>query len=288
MQVFDSYAAAFQHAIDVRGVSLAHLHKLKRNMNIDTSACYKVFFLLSGEKRFHIDDQVFDCNPGDLILVAPEEWHYFSNFSEDACHERKILFFHPDLFSNLSSASSDLRQCFSRKALSHTRKITLEPQEQERILLYTHRLTENGGFGQDLLERCCVTELLVYLNRLFVCRSTDAADVGNLPNRYSPQINEILAYIRSNLSEDLSLEALAEKFFLSTSYLCRIFREATGTTTHKYICAQRITLAKELLVAGASVTSVCAECGFRDYSNFIKVFTKNVGISPKRYALLSK
>lgn len=287
MQIFDSYGAAFQDAIDTRGASIAHLHKLKKNMNIDTSACYKVFFLMDGVKRFHIDNGVFDCHPGDLILVAPEEWHYFSSFSEEENHERKILFFHPDCFSALSSADSDLSRCFSRQALAQTRKISLEPQEQKRVLVYTHRLTEAGGFGQDLLDRCCLTELLVYLNRLFACHNGDGHG-EDLSSKYSEQISGILSYINSNLSKDLSLDALAGAFFLSPSYLCRVFRDAMGTTPHKYICAQRITLAKELLAAGMSVTDVCTECGFNDYSNFIKVFTKNVGISPKRYAMVSR
>lgn len=41
---------------------------------------------------------------------------------------------------------------------------------------------------------------------------------------------------------------------MSTSYLCRIFKEATGTTINKYITAKRITLSKSLLDQGCSVS----------------------------------
>ena len=77
-------------------------------------------------------------------------------------------------------------------------------------------------------------------------------------------------------------------FFLSPAYLCKLFRNATGTTLHKYVTAKRITLAKNLLTDGMSVSATCAACGFNDYSNFIKIFTKSVGVPPKKYATLQK
>lgn len=55
-------------------------------------------------------------------------------------------------------------------------------------------------------------------------------------------------------------------------------------TINKYITAKRITLSKSLLSEGCSVSETCEKCGFNDYSNFLKAFTKAVGISPKKYA----
>ena len=72
-----------------------------------------------------------------------------------------------------------------------------------------------------------------------------------------------------------------------SSNICKIFKEETGTTLNRYITAKRITIAKELLSGGSSVTDACMSCGFRDYSNFLKAFTKAVGVSPKKYAALA-
>ena len=77
----------------------------------------------------------------------------------------------------------------------------------------------------------------------------------------------------------------AAHFYLSSSYLCRIFKDETGTTINRYITAKRISRAKALLAEGYSVTETCGMCGFQDYSNFLKAFTKAVGISPKKYAM---
>ena len=104
---------------------------------------------------------------------------------------------------------------------------------------------------------------------------------------YHTQVDEILSFINQNISSPLSIEDLSGHFFLSSSYLCRIFKAATGTTINKYITAKRITVAKSLLSSGCSVTETCERCGFNDYSNFLKAFTRAVGISPKKYAQCS-
>ena len=97
-------------------------------------------------------------------------------------------------------------------------------------------------------------------------------------------MDAILSYINSHIGEPLTLAGLSAHFFMSTSYLCRIFKEATGTTINKYITAKRITLSKSLLDQGYSVSEACEVCGFNDYSNYLRAFTKAVGISPKKYA----
>ena len=100
-------------------------------------------------------------------------------------------------------------------------------------------------------------------------------------------MDDILAYINQNIASPISIEQLAGEFFLSESYICRIFKSATGTTINKYINARRISIAKALLSDGANVTEAYEKSGFSDYSNFFKAFTKAVGISPKKYAQCS-
>ena len=107
------------------------------------------------------------------------------------------------------------------------------------------------------------------------------------PIIYSQQVDDILAYINLNITSPITIEQLAGEFFLSESYICRIFKSATGTTINKYISARRISIAKALLSDGISVTEAYEKSGFSDYSNFFKAFTKAVGISPKKYAQCS-
>lgn len=127
-------------------------------------------------------------------------------------------------------------------------------------------------------------ELLLLINSLSA--ASQASDVpGN--SVYHQQVDDILAYINLNIASPVSLAQLADEFYLSESYICRIFKSATGTTVNKYITARRISIAKSLLNDGMSVTDACEKSGFSDYSAFFKALTKSVGISPKKYAQCS-
>ena len=164
-------------------------------------------------------------------------------------------------------------------------QIHLSPKEQNRFMYFIHELHDDGGMGEDLLDQAIFLELMVFLNRAFAARCTDAAAPAPAPSsNYHAQVDAILSYINSHIGEPLTLAGLSAHFFMSTSYLCRIFKEATGSTINKYITAKRITLSKSLLDQGCSVSEACEACGFNDYSNYLRAFTKAVGISPKKYA----
>ena len=98
--------------------------------------------------------------------------------------------------------------------------------------------------------------------------------------------NDIIKYINENITDRLQISIIAAHFYLSDAYVCRAFKAQTGTTINKYITARRITIAKQYLAKGSTVLNACEKSGFRDYTNFVKAFTKLVGISPKKYEKL--
>ena len=128
-------------------------------------------------------------------------------------------------------------------------------------------------------------EMMVMINSLFI--DNHSVEIADATFQYNQQVQEILTYINQHITDAITIEQLAEQFYISTSYICRIFKAATGTTINKYINARRITIAKSLLTMGLGVSEVCEKCGFNDYSNFLKAFTKAVGISPKKYGQYS-
>lgn len=292
MNFFQSYTEAFQSSFETKTFAVAHLYKLNRNMNIDTLGCYKLFYFVSGNKVFNIGNKTYDCNVGDLFLIPVNEYHYFSNFQDDVSHERIVCFIYPEYIKNCSSDMTDLCECFAHVELNGNHKISLLPEEQKQFLYHLTKLSETATYGQDLLDKSHFMRMLVYLNHIYQKHSGAKPIVNDLGKKSktqsAKQIDFLKSYIHQHITEDLSTETLASLLFLSPTYLCRLFKETTGTTLHKYITAERITLAKGLLAEGMSVTDTCSNCGFNDYSNFLKAFTKTVGISPKKYAQLSK
>lgn len=102
-------------------------------------------------------------------------------------------------------------------------------------------------------------------------------------NELPRQLDE---YITNNLDADLSAMALCREFGISRSRLYKIAGEYYGKGIEQITRRLRIDKAKELLKAGEhSVTEVAALCGYPDYNYFIKVFKKEVGMTPKQYGL---
>lgn len=160
----------------------------------------------------------------------------------------------------------------------------MNKEQQKRFLYYINKITGAEGFAHDIYEQTAFMELLALVNRLAMVSHIPEPSSSSV---YNHQVDDILAYINLNISSPITLSQLAGEFYLSESYICRIFKAATGTTINKYITARRISIAKSLLSDGDSVMEAYEKSGFTDYSAFFKAFTKAVGISPKKYAQCS-
>lgn len=97
------------------------------------------------------------------------------------------------------------------------------------------------------------------------------------------RIVKIKNYVDTHFNQDLTLEYLCKKFYISKYHLCRIFKSYTGLTVKEYINTRRLTVAKQMIFEGYNLTSVCYECGFKDYSVFYKAFKKFTGKSPRDF-----
>ena len=93
----------------------------------------------------------------------------------------------------------------------------------------------------------------------------------------------LIIYINENYNEDLNLDMLANKFFISKYHLSREFNRLVGTSVYRYIIQKRLVMAKQLMSTGISSTAVYQHCGFGDYSNFYRAFKSEYQISPKEY-----
>ena len=285
MKEFSSCKLAIQSCLETKSFAVAHLYNDDKPMDMHIHDCYEIYYSISGGKQFLIDNRFYDIQPGDIFFINQYESHYLSQLDR-AVHERFVLEIHPDFLTSLSSEQTDLNLCFHFRSDELSHKLHLTEEEQNRFRYFVHKLAGLSGYGSDLEDRAVFTELMVFLNRIFYQRAESRREEEEVPS-YHTQVDEILSFINQNISSPLSIEDLSGHFFLSSSYLCRIFKAATGTTINKYITAKRITVAKSLLSSGYSVTETCERCGFNDYSNFLKAFTKAVGISPKKYAQCS-
>lgn len=279
MKPYSSCKGAMDDCIEKQYFAVAHLYSDEKPMSMHIHDCYEIYFSISGGKQFLIDHSFYNIEPGDIFFINQYESHHLTQINQKI-HERIVLSISPDYLKSLSSPSTDLNLCFStRNKAGH--KISLSSEDQKYFMYFIHKIYSVDGFGADLIEQSAFVELMVFLNRLFY--RNQEQDVKKEESIYNQQVDLILTYINQNIQNPLTITELSNHFFLSTSYLCRIFKSATGTTINKYITAKRISIAKSLLTQGHTVNEVCEQCGYHDYSNFLKSFTKAVGVSPKKY-----
>ena len=288
MEELTSCKVAVENCLRDRTFSIAHLYKEEKAMDMHIHDCYELYYSISGGKQFLIDNCFYSIVPGDLFIINQYESHKLTQI-DDMVHERIVLSIHPDYAKKLSTPETDLDYCFTNRDGTFQHKISLNKEQQKRFLYYVNKITSAEGFAHDIIEQAAFMELLVMINSLAVSTQQDKEQLpeGLSSYKYNHQVDDILAYINRNISGDITIEQIAGEFFLSESYICRIFKAATGTTIGKYITARRISIAKALLNEGVSVSEAFERSGFTDYSNFFKAFTKAVGVSPKKYAGLT-
>ena len=220
---------------------------------------------------YNDDNRFYSIEPGDIFFINQYESHHLT-YIDEKVHERIVLSIFPDFLKQLSSGQTNLDNCFSSRDASNPNlhKRSLNAEEQKLFQYFIHKLVSTDGFGADLIEKATFTELMVFLNKIF--------SDNNLPVTSSvrwtqhQQVDRILTYINQHIQNPLTIEELSENFYLSPSYLCRIFKSATGTTINKYITAKRITIAKSLLAEGKSVNEACEEC----FQLFTTVFAQHI------------
>ena len=283
MEELNSCKTAIEHCLRQKAFAIAHLYKEEKAMDMHIHDCYELYYSISGGKQFLIDNRFYTIAHGDLFIINQYESHKLTQI-DNSVHERIVLSIYPDFVKRLSTPDTDLDYCFSNRSSRFQHKVSLDKSAQRRFLYYISKITSANGYAHDIIEQAAFLELLVMINSL---SHANAAETVVRDYKYNQQVEDILAYINQNIGQNITVEQLAANFFLSESYICRIFKQATGTTINKYITARRISIAKAHLNEGDSVGTAFEKSGFGDYSSFFKAFTKAVGVSPKKYAGLS-
>ena len=237
---------------------------------------YKLLFLLSGNGGYVVEGKRYSLAPGDLVLIGKHCVHRPEFTPESPC-ERIILYISPEFLERESLSSCDLTDCFS-KEYDHV----LRPNEQIRqtltsILSNIERELSSKRYGKEIVSTGMLLQLLVEIGRSIRHKEVQKPS-PMLPK--SKRMLDIVQYLDSHLTDDLSVELLAEKFYISRYHLMRRFHEETGTTIHAYISDRRLMLARDLIGQGMAATDACFRCGFGSYSSFSRAYGKFFGTTP--------
>lgn len=93
-------------------------------------------------------------------------------------------------------------------------------------------------------------------------------------------IKTILDLIEKEMNQELTLQMVADKLYINSSYLSRLFKQETGKSFSSYVLERKMETAKQILLKGSKIYDAANMTGFKDPSYFTKVFRKYWGVTP--------
>ena len=153
-------------------------------------------------------------------------------------------------------------------------------EDEEKIRYRFARIdeTRNGTYELDRFRTANV-----FMGLLISLSAAGAARLSGF-SEYPAALIRMTAYVRDNISGELSLSALSERFGYSKQYIMRLFRTHLGTTVSEYVNSVRMRRALDLLRStGMSVGEVAYSLGYSSGYYFSRVFRATFSMSPSEY-----
>lgn len=225
---------------------------------------YELLFLLNGDITELIEDRKYKLKKHDLVLIRPNNYHYIQVDSPED-YDRYVIYFEPkslgiDNIALLEDAT-EVYNCRHRPVIIELFK---------RLDYYQTMMSEEAL--KDMT--CLLLKELLY--NLSFANSSNRPILENV----HPVVSKALAEINANLLTVKNVSQIAEKLYVTESYLYRIFKRELKTTPYRYITEKRLQIAHSMLAQGLPPTQVYRECGFNDYTSFYRSYVKQFGHAP--------
>lgn len=242
---------------------------------------YEFYFFLEGNMEISINHKKHTLKHGDVILIPPGIPHHVINHDYNIPYRRFIFWLDEEYLTEITSRSEDLRYIFDytakhKKYIYSNDIIEFNVIEYKLIHLIEEKATQRFGYIPQI--SLCVYDLILHLNRM-------AYETINPVKTHTNQSldKSIIAHIENHLDEELTLDSIAETFFVSKYHIAHLFKQKFGISIHQYITKKRLDMCKNALSSELNITEIFHRFGFHDYSSFYRAFKKEFGLSPKEY-----
>ena len=239
----------------------------RRNMDFDMHyhEFHKIVFCLGGCAEYAMEGKTYRLTAGS-ILIVPRHCIHRSSFQQEDAYERMILWVQDDYIRSFGDES--LCALFENREPYFLTPAHAEANRLETVLA-------NAYGSEGLLSMTYLLQFLLFLYRV---KAEEPRKDGT--GVQDPFIRGILEHIRENIRGRLSVQSIADAFYISPSYLMHRFKKETGFPLYNYILQKRLILAVEAMQNGTPVQEAARESGFTDYTAFLKAFKAYYGKTP--------
>lgn len=244
---------------------------------------FQIYFIKEGVLVHHSENESIELVAGDCFIVPPFFNHYISakeapvfyscsfkeDFLDDALIQNKYI---KELLAMLTPKNTLLKLTLKADKINHIKN----------LLTYSVSEFEEQAPGWECAVKGLLSNILILFYRTY--KKGNAQTYNS-----SSSMQDCLTYINVHFKEDLHLDDILKKFHFSHSTFLREFKKVTGESYQSYLKDLRINYACILLrETNKSISSVCNECGYWDYSAFYRSFYDKTKTSPIKYREMSK
>ncbi|RNC88264.1 MAG: AraC family transcriptional regulator [Winogradskyella sp.] len=240
----------------------------------------ELVYVNKGKGKRHIGNHLSYFNNSQLLLLGSNLPHYGFVDRLTLNGTETIIQFKPDFlgvsFFDIPEMTA-INQLFERSKMG----VLFGRTVKDKLGYKIEQLADKSGFERilavlDILNALAKTSDYKILNADGFVFETEPQD--------NAKINIIYKHINENFKEHISLSEISEKVSMSIPAFCRYFKKVTGKTFTKLVNEFRIVHATKLLSESQlSITNICFECGFNNFSHFNRLFKEFTGKSASKY-----
>lgn len=243
---------------------------------------YEIYYLVEGERYYFIEASTYHIKKGNLVFINCNQIHKTGQYG-NSYHERIAIEFQPEPFSSFLACTGELSltDFFQNGPLI----LELSKERQKYVLALLDSIAAEMRLrdpGYRMMTMTKLAKLLFFSLRLW--HSGHPLSSASVKSSTHQKVSEVAAYIAAHYASAKSLDHIAKHFYISKSYLSRIFKEITGYTVTEYLNVNRIQEARRLLLhTSLPVSAIAQMLGYESITYFEKVFRTYTETSPLKY-----
>ncbi|MCR5102721.1 MAG: AraC family transcriptional regulator [Butyrivibrio sp.] len=247
----------------------------------------ELYILLEGTRYFFIDKKIHVIKEGTAVVIPPGQIHKTSTYGDNSKHRRFLFQFSREKSEGM--ISSVFPAGFDEFSQKYNGPAIFRPKQWEQVLLIISRIKnefENEEPNIPVIRALSHEALFMYAGELDHIRSinNDTGDSTSLVSDVHNSIQKVIEYLNENYMDEILIDDLAKKFFISRAYLTRNFKQVTGVTIVQYLTVVRVRNACMLLKdTNESISEISEKCGYTNTTYFENVFRRLRGVSPGKY-----
>lgn len=264
-----------------------HVQGMGESFDYHSHLEYEIYFFHLGQCRYLINNQIYDLEPGDILIMDGTALHR-PNANPKSEYVRSVVHFNPEWIKGILSELGGLYLLDMFKKLNHSLIRPKNDTEMSLLSGFLYRLSKLNGTSESENIQMEVEKKVLLLEILNSIQKLGKVDTLKLPEEKSDKIihsENIAAFIEDNYMLKITLELISDELNLSKSYVSHVFKEKTGFTVMEYVMGCRLREVKYLLEMEPDkcLKDIAVECGFESLSHFSRYFREKVGLTAGEY-----